>query len=77
MANIAFQYGDSKAEYPDFWKYATNGEWDKVYDELMDFKDKDKSINERHKRSAAYLKKYLDRKLLSGITPPTKPSGAR
>ena len=34
----------------DFWQYATNNEWDKVYNELMDFRDKSKSINKRHKK---------------------------
>ncbi len=72
VASVAFQYGNSKAAYSNFWKYATNGEWDKVYDELMDFKDKDKSINERHKRSARYILGRQNQ-LLSGATPPRSP----
>ena len=29
-----------KSKTPKFWKYATSGNWDKAYNELMDFKDK-------------------------------------
>ena len=61
MANIAFQYGNTKILSFDFWDYATNNEWGKVYNELMDFKDKSKSINERHKKTGKYLKRFLDK----------------
>lgn len=40
LASVAFQYGDMKSKTPKFWKYATSGNWDKAYNELMDFKDK-------------------------------------
>ncbi len=61
VANIAFQYGNTKILSFDFWQYATNNEWDKVYNELMDFRDKSKSINKRHKKTAKYLKEFLDK----------------
>ena len=61
VANIAFQYGNTKILSFDFWQYATNNEWDKVYNELMDFRDKSKSINKRHKKTGKYLKGFLDK----------------
>ena len=62
VANIAFQYGNAGILSFDFWDYATNNEWDKVYKELMDFKDKSESVNERHKKTGKYLKGFLDNK---------------
>jgi len=62
VANIAFQYGNAGILSFDFWDYATNNEWDKVYKELMDFKDKSQSVNERHKKTGKYLKVFLDNK---------------
>ena len=61
VANIAFQYGNTKILSFDFWEYATNNEWGKVYKELMDFRDKSKSINKRHKKTGKYLKGFLDK----------------
>ena len=61
VANIAFQYGNTKILSFDFWEYATNNEWDKVYKELMDFRDKSESINKRHKKTGKYLKGFLDK----------------
>jgi hypothetical protein len=62
VANIAFQYGNAGILSFDFWDYATKNEWDKVYKELMDFKDKSESVNERHKKTGKYLKGFLDNK---------------
>ena len=39
LASVGFQHGDMKSKTPKFWKYATSGNWDKAYNELMDFKD--------------------------------------
>jgi hypothetical protein len=61
VANIAFQYGNTKILSFDFWQYATNNEWNKVYNELMNFRDKSKSINKRHKKTGKYLKGFLDK----------------
>ena len=62
VANIAFQYGNAGILSFDFWDYATNNEWGKVYNELMDFKDKSDSVNERHKKTGKYLKGFLNNK---------------
>lgn len=39
LASVAFQYGDLPTKTPNFWKYATSGDWDSVKRELNDFKD--------------------------------------
>ena len=50
-----------------FYTQALAGNWGQeegvrgVYEELLDFRDKEKSINDRHIELAALLKKYLDR----------------
>ena len=61
LASVSFQYGDLKTKTPEFYKLALAGNWKGVYEELLDFKDKEKSINDRHIELAALLKKYLDR----------------
>jgi len=57
LASVAFQYGDLKTKTPNFYKLALEGDWQGVYEELMDFKD---NYPTRRKKEAAYLKKYLD-----------------
>ena len=59
LASVAFQYGDLKTETPTFYRLALAGDWQGVYDELIDFKD---NYPTRRKKEAAYLKKYLDNK---------------
>jgi GH24 family phage-related lysozyme (muramidase) len=61
LASVSFQYGDLKTKTPEFYKMALAGNWKGVYEELLDFKDKEKSVNDRHIELAALLKKYLDR----------------
>jgi len=67
LASVSFQYGDLKTKTPEFYKMALAGNWGQeegvrgVYEELLDFRDKEKSINDRHIELAALLKKYLDR----------------
>ena len=57
LASVAFQYGDLKTKTPTFYRLALAGDWQSVYDELMDFKD---NYPTRREKEAAYLKKYLD-----------------
>ena len=57
LASVAFQYGDLKTKTPNFYRLALEGDWQGVYEELMDFKD---NYPTRRKKEAAYLKKYLD-----------------
>ena len=59
LASVAFQYGDLKTKTPTFYRLALAGDWQGVYDELIDFKD---NYPTRRKKEAAYLKKYLDNK---------------
>jgi len=40
-----------------FYKLALAGDWQGVYEELLDFGDR---YGSRRKEEAAYLKKYLD-----------------
>ena len=67
LASVSFQYGDLKTKTPEFYKMALAGNWGQeegvrgVYEELLDFRDKEKSVNDRHIELAALLKKYLDR----------------
>jgi len=65
LASVAFQYGSSfkrtNGTQMNFYKLALNNDWQGVYDELMDFKDKSESVNKRHKRAAKILKKYLNK----------------
>jgi len=56
VASVAFQYGNLKTATPNFWKYVTSNEWQKAYDELMDFKDR---YPTRRKEEAKLLLKYL------------------
>jgi|TARA_R100000081_G_scaffold51878_1_gene25125 hypothetical protein len=70
VASVAFLYGDLETQTPKFWKYVTAknqdgeyvGEWMNAYRELMDFKDKSTSINERHKKAAKLLLKFFNKK---------------
>ncbi len=57
LASVAFQYGNLKTETPTFYKLALAGDWQGVYEELIDFGD---NYTTRRKKEAAYLKKYLD-----------------
>ena len=57
LASVAFQYGNLKTETPTFYKLALAGDWQGVYEELIDFGD---NYPTRRKKEAAYLKKYLD-----------------
>ena len=61
LASVSFIYGKLETKAPNFWKYVTSNNWQKAYDELMDFKDKSKAVNERHQKAAKLLKKYLDK----------------
>ena len=57
LASVAFQYGDLKTKTPKFYKLALAGNWQGVYEELLNFKDR---YGSRREKEAAYLKKYLD-----------------
>jgi len=57
LASVAFQYGNLKTETPTFYKLALAGDWQGVYEELINFGD---NYPTRRKKEAAYLKKYLD-----------------
>jgi len=56
VASVAFQYGDLETETPNFWKYVTSNQWQKAYDELMDFGDR---YPTRRKEEAKLLFEYL------------------
>jgi len=58
VASVAFQYGDLETETPNFWKYVTSKppQWQKAYDELMDFGD---NYPTRRKEEAKLLFEYL------------------
>jgi len=56
VASVAFQYGNLETATPNFWKYVTSNEWQKAYDELMDFGDR---YTTRRKEEAKLLLKYL------------------
>ena len=70
VASVAFIYGNEELKTFDFWDYVTAknqdgeyvGEWMNAYRELMDFKDKSTSINERHKKAAKLLLKFFNKK---------------
>ena len=57
VASVAFQYGDLPSRTPNFWFKATEGRWDFVYDELMNFKDR---YSTRRQKEAAYLQNYIE-----------------
>ena len=59
LASVAFQYGDLKTETPTFYRLALAGDWQGVYNELIDFKD---NYPTRRKSEAKYLKQFLDKK---------------
>jgi len=56
VASVAFQYGNLETETPNFWKYVTSNQWQKAYDELMDFGD---FYPTRRKEEAKLLFEYL------------------
>jgi len=56
VASVAFQYGNLETATSNFWKYVTSNEWQKAYDELMDFGDR---YTTRRKEEAKLLLKYL------------------
>jgi hypothetical protein len=56
VASVAFQYGNLETATPNFWKYVTSNEWQKAYNELMDFGDR---YTTRRKEEAKLLLKYL------------------
>jgi len=58
LASVAFQYGDLKTETPTFYKLALEGNWQGVYEELLDFGD---DYETRRNKEAKYLKQYLDK----------------
>ena len=58
VASVAFQYGNLETETPNFWKYVTSNEWQKAYEELMDFKD---NYPTRRKEEAKLLFIYLEK----------------
>ena len=58
VASVAFQYGNLETETPNFWKYVTSNQWQKAYDELMDFGD---NYTTRRKEEAKLLLKYLQK----------------
>ena len=70
VASVAFVYGNEELKTFNFWDYVTAkntngeyvGEWKNAYIELMDFKDKSKSINDRHKKAAKLLLKFFNKK---------------
>ena len=56
VASVAFQYGNLETETPNFWKYVTSNQWQKAYNELMDFED---NYSTRRKEEAKLLFEYL------------------
>tara|TARA_Y100000310_G_C20504202_1_gene725579 strand:- start:150 stop:827 length:678 start_codon:yes stop_codon:yes gene_type:complete len=40
VTSVGFQYGDMEKRTPNFWEGVVNGNWNGVYNELMDFGDK-------------------------------------
>lgn len=40
VASVAYQYGNLATETPKFWKQVTSGDWQKAYENLMNFGDK-------------------------------------
>jgi len=62
LASVAFQYGSSfkrkDGKQMNFYRLALKGDWQGVYNELMDFKDR---YPTRRKEEAKLLLKYLKR----------------
>jgi hypothetical protein len=56
IASVAWQYGTPWARCPRFWEAATRGDWEGVYDELMNFGD---AYEARRRTEAQYLKSRL------------------
>ena len=57
LASVGFQYGDLESRTPEFWKFATSGDWDSVKAELADFKDK---YPTRRKAELTYLARGME-----------------
>ncbi len=57
LASVSFQYGDLPSRTPNFWSKATQGKWNSVYNELMNFRDR---YPTRREKEAAYLESYLN-----------------
>lgn len=56
VASVAYQYGDLATVTPKFWGYTTSGDWQKAYEELMDFGDE---YETRRRKEAALLRRDL------------------
>lgn len=56
LMSVKYQYGDIRRRTPKFWLFATRGDWQAVYDELMDFGD---AFPTRRRKEAALIKKDL------------------
>jgi len=54
LISVGFQYGNYRRT-PSFIKYATDGNWDAVYEELQEFGD---DFPTRRNKEAEYLKNY-------------------
>ena len=52
LASVAFQYGNLQTETPNFWRQATNNQWQEAYNNLLNFGDR---YDSRRKREAEYL----------------------
>jgi len=55
ITSVGFQYGSFKRT-PSFWRFATNGNWKAVAEELRDFGD---AFSSRRNMEADYLERYL------------------
>ena len=56
LMSVKYQYGDIRRRTPKFWLFATRGDWQAVYEELMDFGD---AFPARRRKEAALIKKDL------------------
>lgn len=56
ITSVAFQYGSLKQRTPNFFKTITSGDWNKAYNQLLNFGDAYKT---RRRQEAEYLKKGL------------------
>ena len=52
ITSVGFQYGNMEKRTPNFWKGVVEGNWNGVYNELMDFGD---SYSTRRKKEAKLL----------------------
>lgn len=56
IMSVAFQYGSLKKKTPNFFKSVTEGDWQKAYNQLMNFGD---SYKTRRQTEADYLSQVL------------------